>query len=229
MGERTTNAPSVQLKERSKNMNKQHGWIIMMAIMIYIFSGSAFATPPNKNPPKHIHDHDTVRQSQGQEQDQQQQMMQEQSQSQGQDQSQGQSQVANQDNDQTISFGSPKQASSAIAPAVYSSNPCFYGKSGAIGFDRVNLGRGKQQRDEQCELREVVRLLLAAEERELAVTLLCSSDAANVLGDTCIPHKNKQRRINSLEQHVRILQEERKINHAKCSEAKDRLLQGCAK
>jgi len=175
---------------------------ILIALLLFV--GTANATWPK------------------QDQDQDQAQEQAQAQDQAQDQQQHQTQTTTQDqaNEQNISFSTPKQASSAIAPSVFGANPCYYGKSGAIGFDRVNLGGGKQLEDPNCAKLETARMLAALGERELGVEVVCATASAiEVLGDRCKATSGDQGLIEQIaflkEQNTALLAE-RQYDQAEC-------------
>lgn len=191
--------------------------ILLVVAFVVMLSVPAFATK-TKEPPIVV------------EQDQVQGQHQDQMQHQNQAQDQSQSQNVDQANSQAVSFSTHKQAASAIAPGIQSSNPCYYGKSGAIGFDRVNLGGGKQKADPECELREATRLLLTAGERELAVKAICTSTAlVEALGEECKPSPLASDRIAELEDRIKVLLTEREKDLERCKESNKRAMKACEK
>lgn len=164
-----------------------------------------------------------------QEQDQSQEQNQNQHQNQNQDQAQSQS-MGDQANVQTTSFHSEQAVSSAIAPNVFSTSPCYVGGSGALGLKGVSIGGGKAKVDPQCELREAVRLLLAADEHELAVQALCTTDALRqALGDACQSSRSVREELAQAKANIRTLLKEREADRQTCNESKDRIAEACKK
>jgi hypothetical protein len=120
-------------------------------------------------------------------------MDQDQHQRQAQGQSQHQSSEAsasasasNAGNNQAVTFTSPdditlRNTASANAPSVYPSGNCYGGWSAGLGLPGVNLSGGKAVLDHQCDMRETARMFAAVGERELAVMLLCQTEAASYL------------------------------------------------
>ncbi len=165
---------------------------------------------------------------------------QDQYQDQGQDQSQGQDQGQEQGQEQsmgdmtggtqTMSFKGQKQAFSANAPNVFSTAPCYVGMSAGIGLQGLNIGGGKSKLDEQCELRETARMLIAAGEIELGVKMLCLTNAASLLGEgTCHPHNDVKAALKEAKANIKHLLTERDIDRQKCNESKSRITDGCYK
>jgi hypothetical protein len=188
---------------------------IKALLLLLALSAPAFATKPKDPPTPPIN----VQQEQGQ--IQQQQMGQAQDQDQNQTQSMG-----SQENSQSVSFSSARQVHSAIAPSIQSSNPCVIGGSGALGLKGVNIGGGKQKVDPECEKRETARILGALGERELAVLLVCSTEAAkDGLGDNCAPS------VTQIELRERIdkLLMEREHDRLVCNSSKDKIIEACKK
>lgn len=164
---------------------------------------------------------------------QEQEQYQDQSQGQEQEQEQGQEQQMDQSmtgGTQTVSFVGQKQAFSANAPTVFSTAPCYVGKSGGIGVQGLNIGGGKATLDVQCELRETARMLISAGELELGVELLCLTDAASMLPEgRCHPHSDVEAALKAAQDRVAFLLNERAIDRVTCEESKDRIMEGCIK
>lgn len=159
-----------------------------------------------------------------QEQEQKQHQGQEQIQDQHQDQAQHQTAITgDMANEQSVTFKDRAQASSAIAPGTFSSNPCSLGGSAAVSVPKLSIGGGKNKVDGECEKRETARLLGALGERELAVMLLCTTDAATVLGDNCKPNVDLQNENQELRERVQFLLNERTADRKACEAAKDRI------
>lgn len=184
--------------------------IVVAVILTLVWvSIPAFAT----STPKQEQDQ---KQYQGQEQDQSQ------GQEQGQDQYQDQSMGDMIGGTQTMSFKGVEQAFSANAPNVFATAPCYVGGSAAIGLKGLNIGGGKMKLDEQCELRETARMLIAAGEVELGVMMLCLTDAAQLL-PACHPHTDVKASLKAAQDRVAFLLNERQIDRATCEESKDRI------
>lgn len=166
------------------------------------------------------------KEGQNQYQDQHQKQVQEQTQQMEQEQSMG-----DQMNSQEMTLVAAEQAFSAIAPNVFATSPCFSGGSAALGLKGVNIGGGKAKRDPQCEMREVVRLFLAAGEIELGVSLLCMTDAAiaNFKEGVCKPTGNIKASLKAAQDRVAFLLNERTIDRQECEQSKDRIMEGCVK
>lgn len=208
---------------------------ILLMLLALTITTSAFAGPPKKDkkpptPPVVVNVTKTPiniapKQTMGQSQDQMQQ------QQQGQEQSQSQiADASNEGVNQTVNFGAKQQVASAIAPGIYATNPCALGGSAALGLKHVNLGGGKAKIDPECVKREVARLLGSFGERDLAVMMICSTEAAvAALGDQCVPHQLASQRITQLEDRINVLLVERAHDREVCNESKDRILEGCRK
>lgn len=212
---------------KDKTLNR---WIWFLAgvliVMVMTSIDSAHATGRSKTPPQQQEQD----QQQDQAQDQAQQQEQAQQQDQAQQQGQEQTQANEQTNSQSVTFTSHKTAMSAIAPNVFSSNPCYTAASAAIGLPKINIGGGKQEVDPNCEKLEAARMLGALGEVELAIQVVCATTAAQeVLGDTCAPSTTMKARLNQLEADKAFLLQERAIDRQECDAAKDRILAGCNK
>lgn len=147
-----------------------------------------------------------------------------------QEQQQQQQQQQTQANEQSVAFSQVRQVASAIAPGVYSANPCYYGKSGAIGIDRLNLGGGKQMEDQNCAKLETARMLAALGEVELAIQVACATESAvAILGEKCKPSTTMKQQIKQLESDNAFLMRERDIDRKECTDSKNRIIESCQK
>jgi type II secretory pathway pseudopilin PulG len=195
---------------------------IITIFSLLLLSGLAFASPYTDS---------SSEEESGQEQDQFQNQYQDQEQSQDQYQDQTQTQTTEQANEQTVNFSSPstiRNTASAIPPNVFASAPCYTGASAGAGVPGFNISGGKTTLDPQCEIRETVRLLLAAGEQELAVELLCTTDAAAGMAK-CKSTLNVRQRVRDLEGRIQTILKERGIDKQKCEESKDRITEACRK
>ncbi len=165
--------------------------------------------------------HASERYAPKQTQDQAQGQQQEQQQEQGQEQGQEQSLVGG-----TQTINNAAQVHSAFAPSVFSTSPCYYGGSAAIGLKGVNIGGGRSKKDLQCEMRETAMALIGAGEVSLGVMLLCNTEAAASLGDACKPSVDLKARLAQLETRNQVLLAERAIDRQQCEDSKDRIAQG---
>jgi len=52
-----------------------------------------------------------------------------------------------------------RQAPASFAPAIYASGPCAYGWSAALSVPGGSVGGGKAKADQNCDRREIVRIL----------------------------------------------------------------------
>lgn len=93
--------------------------------------------------------------------------------------------ATNAGNAQTLSVNQVRQladAPDAIAPNVYPSASCYYGKSGGVSFGNSGFGAGitggKAYLDEACDIRETARSFASVGNYTAANQLLCSTPAA---------------------------------------------------
>ena len=188
-------------------------------ILLALLPAMAMATKPPMQPTQE------QRQIQDQAQDQ----------VQAQDQSQELNNVndlSNDGNSQSVSFTSPddvtvRNVASANPPSVMGSHSCAIGGSAGVGVPGFNISGGRQRIDPNCEIRETARLMEAFGERELAVIMLCSTDAAKeALGDkACGPSATQE----ELRRRIAFLLEERERDRQTCNESKDRIADACRK
>lgn len=142
--------------------------------------------------------------------------------------SNAQAQNQDQANEQNIDFSYPRQVASAIAPSIFASHPCAIGGAAALGVKNLNIGGGRAKIDPQCEIRETVRLLIGAGETDLAITLLCTTEAAAGLGAACAPTggeamKAMQATVDDLTEQNAQLLSVREVDQAELETMRDSL------
>ena len=131
-----------------------------------------------------------------------------------------------------MTFTSPddvkiRNVASANPPSVMGSHSCAVGGSAGVGVPGFNISGGRQKIDPECEVRETARLMEAFGERELAVIMLCSTEAAKAsLGDkACGPSTTQE----ELRRRIDFLLEERERDRQTCNESKGRIADACRK
>lgn len=181
-------------------------------------------------------------QDQNQQQDQTQTQRQEQNQ--GQDQTQNANATAtNAGNSQNVSFSSNtpdditiRNTASARPPNFNATAPCYYGWSAGLGVAGANIGGGKNKLDPECNLRETARTLAGLGEIELAIRVVCASQAAqDALGDDCGMSKgNVYTRVNDPVRYVERVTGADTARHDvseeavdTCTEANTRVFEKC--
>ena len=129
-----------------------------------------------------------------------------------------------------LSFSNPRQAHSANAPSVYPSGNCYGGWSAGLGLPGVNLSGGKAVLDDQCDMRETARMFAAVGERELAVMLLCQTEAATYLPE-CGPTRQFIKDYKAIKAQNELMQLDitRTVNRLErvCSDAVTRGFEAC--
>jgi len=190
-----------------------------LLIFLVLFPAMAMATKPPMTPPQEQEQHQKQNQHQDQDQNQSQDLN-------------NVNDLSNDGNSQSVSFTSPddvtvRNVASANPPSVMGSHSCAIGGSAGVGVPGFNISGGRQRIDPNCEIRETARLMEAFGERELAVIMLCSTDAAKeALGDkACGPSATQE----ELRRRIAFLLEERERDRQTCNESKDRIADACRK
>ena len=214
-----------------KTMNLKQFTVFVMILVMIAFVASEARADKEYKPAKLVVNKNTYDNSVTQDQSQHQRQAQSQ-----QSIASSTSEASNAGNNQNVNFSSPdditvRNTASGNAPSVYPSGNCYGGWSAGLGLPGFNVSGGKAQLDHQCDMRETARMFAAVGERELAVMLLCQTEAATYLPE-CGPtrqfiedYKALKAQNELLHQDVNKLADEIK---SYCRESNDRVHKACA-
>lgn len=125
-----------------------------------------------------------------------------------------------------------RNTASARPPNFNATAPCYYGWSAGVGVAGANIGGGKNKLDPECNLRETARAMAGLGEVELAIQILCATEAAQeALEGRCgITRDNVYVRVNEPVRYIERAHDDAKAaEHAVevCSEATTRAFEHC--
>lgn len=172
-----------------------------------------------------------------QEQDQRQYQDQEQYQGQYQDQGQYQESNVNTDlsqaNAQNVTFTSPdditvRNTVSARVPNLVATAPCFYSWSGGVGGAGFNIGGGKAARDEECDKRELARMIAGFGYNVMAMAIACQTEAAiATIGELCAGMVTSADMVTQLTAENDRLRQQIQQTKLDCTESNSRVFEAC--
>jgi hypothetical protein len=166
-----------------------------------------------------------------QEQDQRQ--YQDQEQYQGQYQDQNVQTDLSQANAQNVTFTSPdditvRNTVSARVPNLVATAPCFYSWSGGVGGAGFNIGGGKAARDEECDKRELARMIHGFGYTGMAMVVACQTEAAiNAIGELCAGMVTATDMVTQLTAENDRLRQQIQKTKLDCTESNNRVFEAC--
>ena len=121
-----------------------------------------------------------------------------------------------------------RNTASARVPNLVATSPCFYSWSAGIGIAGANLGGGKAKRDEECDKRELARMIAGFGYTDIAMAIACKTEAAiETIGELCAGMVTSTDMVASLTaENVRLRQqiETEKLN---CNDSNNRVFEAC--
>ena len=117
---------------------------------------------------------------------------------------------------------------SARVPNLVATSPCFYSWSAGIGIAGANLGGGKAKRDEECDKRELARMIAGFGYNDIAMAIACQTQAAiDTIGDLCAGMVRSTDQVMQLTAENDRLRREIQNTKLDCSEANSRVFEAC--
>jgi hypothetical protein len=117
---------------------------------------------------------------------------------------------------------------SARVPNLVATSPCFYSWSGGVGGAGFNIGGGKAKRDEECDKRELARMIAGFGYNDIAMAIACQTQAAiDTIGELCAGMVRSTDRVTQLTAENARLREEIERDKVDCNDANNRVFAAC--
>ena len=117
---------------------------------------------------------------------------------------------------------------SARVPNLVATSPCFYSWSAGIGIAGANLGGGKAKRDEECDKRELARMIAGFGYTDIAMAIACQTEAAlATIGELCAGMVTSTNQVTQLTAENDRLRREIQKTKLDCTESSNRVFEAC--
>ena len=117
---------------------------------------------------------------------------------------------------------------SARVPNLVATSPCFYSWSGGVGAAGFNIGGGKAKRDEECDKRELARMIAGFGYTDIAMAIACQTQAAiATIGELCAGMVTSNDMVEQLRAENERLRTQIETDKLNCNDAKNRIFEAC--